>query len=118
MSIRERDYIASAVIIGRSGSDILLHEVLPGAISPVLVSLSFRVGGAILQESGLSFLGAGIRPPQASWGCIISDAQNLSVLMLMPWVWVPSAALITLTMVAFQFVGEGLRDAVDPNLRL
>lgn len=116
LSIRKRDYIASAVTIGRSGSDILLHEILPSAMNPVLVSLSFRVGGSILQESGLSFLGAGIRPPKASWGCIISDAQSPSVLMLKPWVWAPSAILITLTMISFQFVGEGIRDAADPNL--
>ncbi|MBQ9348237.1 MAG: ABC transporter permease [Oscillibacter sp.] len=118
LSVREREYIASAVSIGRSDFDILVHEILPESISPVLVSLSFRAGGAILQESGLSFLGAGIRPPQASWGGIISAAQDLSVLMRFPWVWMPSCILIILTMASVTFVGEGLRDALDPRMKL
>ena len=118
LSIREKDYIASAVTIGRSDRDILIHEILPGSLSPVLVSLSFRAVGAILQESGLSFLGAGIRPPQASWGGIISAAQDLTVLMRTPWIWAPSGILIVLTMASFQFMGEGLRDALDPRMKL
>ena len=118
LSIREKDYIASALSIGRSDFDILLHEILPGVLSPVFVSLSFQSGSAILQESGLSFLGSGIRPPQASWGGIISAAQDLSVLTRMPWVWAPSGTLIVLTVIAFHFVGEGMRDALDPRMKL
>lgn len=118
LSIREKEYIDSAVSIGRTDADILIHEILPSSLSPVFVSLSFRAGGAILQESGLSFLGAGIRPPEASWGGIIAAAQDLSILMLKPWIWAPSAILITLTMIAFNFVGEGLRDAFDPRMKL
>ena len=118
LSIREKEYIDSAVSIGRTDFEILRREILPGVSSPVLVALSLRAGSAILQESGLSFLGAGIRPPQASWGGIIYAAQDLSVLTRMPWVWAPSGVLIVLTIVAFHFVGEGLRDALDPKMKL
>ena len=117
LSIREKEYIDSAVSIGRTDFEILIREILPGVVSPVLVSLSLRSGGAILQESGLSFLGAGIRPPQASWGGIIYAAQDLSVLTRMPWVWAPSGTLIVLTVAAFHFVGEGMRDALDPKMK-
>ena len=118
LSIREKEYIDSAVVIGRTDFEILRREILPGVASPVLVALSLRAGSAILQESGLSFLGAGIRPPQASWGGIIYAAQDLSVLTRMPWVWAPSGSLIVLTIVAFHFVGEGLRDTLDPKMKL
>ena len=118
LSIREKDYVDNAVSIGRSDFQILQHDILPGALSPVFVSLSFRSGEAILQESGLSFLGVGIRPPQASWGGIISAAQDLSILTRMPWVWIPSGLLIVLTVISFHYVGEGLRDALDPHMNL
>ncbi|MBQ9521526.1 MAG: ABC transporter permease [Oscillospiraceae bacterium] len=116
LSIREKEYIDSALSIGRNDFEILSHEILPGVLSPVFVSLSFRSGSAILQESGLSFLGAGISPPQASWGGIIFAAQDLSVLTRMPWIWAPSGILIVLTVVAFHFVGQGLRDTLDPKM--
>ena len=118
LSIREKEYVDSAMSIGRSDLQILARDILPGVISPVLVSLSLQSGSAILQESGLSFLGVGIRPPQASWGAIIYAAQDLSILTRMPWVWAPSAVLIVLTVVSFHFVGEGLRDALDPRMKL
>ena len=118
LSIREKEYIDGAVSIGRTDFEILSHEILPGVLSPVFVSISFRSGGAILQESGLSFLGAGIRPPQASWGSIISAAQDLSVLTRTPWVWAPSGLLIVLTIMSFQFLGQGLRDTLDPKMKL
>ncbi len=118
LSIRKKDYIESAMSIGRSDFEILWHDILPEALSPVLISISFMSGNAILQESGLSFLGAGIRPPQASWGGVISAAQDLSILTRMPWVWAPSAILIVLTVISFHFLGEGLRDALDPHMKL
>ena len=118
LSIREKDYIDSALSIGRTDLDILRREILPGVLSPVFVSLSFQSGNAILQESALSFLGSGLRPPRASWGGIIYAAQDLSILTRKPWVWVPSGILIVLTVIAFHFVGEGMRDALDPRMKL
>ncbi len=116
VSIREQDYIASAVTIGESEWQILTREILPGVLSPVLASLSFQAGGAVLLGSALSYLGAGIPSPWASWGSIISAAQDISVLTGAPWVWVPSGTLIVLTSASLHFIGRGLRDALDPKM--
>ena len=70
-----------------------------------------------MTESGLSFLGVGIQAPQASWGNIINAATDLSVLMLRPWVWMPAGVLIVMTVVSFNFIGEGIRDALDPKMK-
>lgn len=86
LSIREREYIQATKAIGMSTPKILLSEVLPNAIPPVWANISFRVAGAILTESSLSFLGMGVQTPQASWGNIIFAAQNLLVLTARPWV--------------------------------
>jgi peptide/nickel transport system permease protein len=117
VSIRKKEYIESAKAAGCSDFYIIFHEILPNAISPVWVLLSFRVGGAITTESSLSFLGVGIQPPQASWGNIINAATELSVLMLRPWVWMPAGFLIVMTVISFNFIGEGVRDALDPKMK-
>ncbi len=116
VAIRNKEYVDAARITGRTDLDIMFHEILPNAIGPVWVILSFRVGGAILTESGLSFLGVGIQTPQASWGNLINAAQDLTVLMLRPWMWIPPGILIILNVVAFNFIGEGVRDALDPKM--
>ena len=111
LSIREREYIQATKAIGMSTPKILLSEVLPNAIPPVWANISFRVAGAILTESSLSFLGMGVQTPQASWGNIIFAAQNLLVLTARPWVWFPPGICIILVVVGFNFIGEGVRDA-------
>ena len=117
LSIREREYIQATKAIGMSTPKILLSEVLPNAIPPVWANISFRVAGAILTESSLSFLGMGVQTPQASWGNIIFAAQNLLVLTARPWVWVPPGICIILVVVGFNFIGEGVRDALDPKTK-
>ena len=109
LSIREREYIQATKAIGMSTPKILLSEVLP--------NISFRVAGAILTESSLSFLGMGVQTPQASWGNIIFAAQNLLVLTARPWVWFPPGICIILVVVGFNFIGEGVRDALDPKTK-
>ena len=115
LSIREREYIQATKAIGMSTPKILLSEVLPNAIPPVWANISFRVAGAILTESSLSFLG--VQTPQASWGNIIFAAQNLLVLTARPWVWFPPGICIILVVVGFNFIGEGVRDALDPKTK-
>ncbi|MEG1240334.1 MAG: ABC transporter permease subunit, partial [Oscillospiraceae bacterium] len=88
----------------------------PNAIAPVFSALPLRVGRAILSESSLSFLGVGIRTPQASWGQTIGYATNLSVLVGRPWVWLPPALCIVATVISCQLIGDGLRDAFDPKM--
>ena len=117
LSIREREYIQATKAIGMSTPKILLSEVLPNAIPPVWANISFRVAGAILTESSLSFLGMGVQTPQASWGNIIFAAQNLLVLTSRPWVWFPPGICIILVVVGFNFIGEGVRDALDPKTK-
>lgn len=117
LSIREREYIQATKAIGTSTPKILLSEVLPNAIPPVWANISFRVAGAILTESSLSFLGMGVQTPQASWGNIIFAAQNLLVLTARPWVWFPPGICIILVVVGFNFIGEGVRDALDPKTK-
>ena len=117
LSIREREYIQATKAIGMSTPKILLSEVLPNAIPPVWANISFRVAGAILTESSLSFLGMGVQTPQASWGNIIIAAQNLLVLTARPWVWFPPGICIILVVVGFNFIGEGVRDALDPKTK-
>jgi len=117
LSIREREYIEAARAVGQRTGPILFSEVLPNAIPPVWANLSFRVAGAVLTESSLSFLGMGVQTPQASWGNIIFAAQNLLVLTARPWVWLPPGICIILVVIGFNFIGEGVRDALDPETR-
>lgn len=117
LSIREREYIQAARAVGVSTKKILFSEVLPNAIPPVWANISFRVAGAILTESSLSFLGMGVQTPQASWGNIIFAAQNLLVLTARPWVWLPPGICIILVVIGFNFIGKGVRDALDPKTK-
>ena len=117
LSIREREYIQAARAVGVSTKKILFSEVLPNAIPPVWANISFRVAGAILTESSLSFLGMGVQTPQASWGNIIFAAQNLLVLTARSWVWLPPGICIILVVIGFNFIGEGVRDALDPKTK-
>ena len=117
LSIREREYIQAARAVGVSTKKILFSEVLPNAIPPVWANISFWVAGAILTESSLSFLGMGVQTPQASWGNIIFAAQNLLVLTARPWVWLPPGICIILVVIGFNFIGEGVRDALDPKTK-
>lgn len=117
LSIREREYIQAAKAVGMKTIPILFGEVLPNAIPPVWANISFRVAGAILTESSLSFLGMGVQTPEASWGNIIFAAQNLLVLTARPWVWIPPGICIILIVVGFNFIGEGVRAALDPKTK-
>ena len=117
LSIREQEYIQAAKTAGIPTIKILFSEVLPNAIPPVWANISFRVAGAILTESSLSFLGMGVQTPQASWGNIIFAAQNLLVLTARPWVWLPPGICIILVVIGFNFIGEGVRSALDPKTR-
>ncbi|MEG2420987.1 MAG: ABC transporter permease [Oscillospiraceae bacterium] len=115
LTIRTMPYVVGARALGASHRRILVKTVLPNAIAPVWAALPLRVGRAILSESSLSFLGVGIRTPQASWGQTIGYATNLTVLTQRPWVWLPPALCIILTVVSCQLIGDGLRDCFDPK---
>lgn len=115
LRLRESDYATAARATGLSDRRIMFRHLLPNSLSPVLVSATFGIAGAILTESALSFLGFGVPPPTASWGELLSQSQRY---VDRAW-WLiifPGAAIFT-TMTAFNLVGEGLRDAMDPRLR-
>ena len=115
LTVREREYVLAARALGGRWTTILRRNVLPNAVGPVWAGLPLRVGRAILSESSLSFLGVGIRTPQASWGSLIQYATNTAVFVGRPWIWVPPAVCIVVTVVSLQWVGDGLRNALDPR---
>jgi peptide/nickel transport system permease protein len=86
-------------------------------MGPILVGATFGVATAILSESGLSFLGLGVQPPTASWGQMLNAAQSLTILEQKPWLWMPPGAMILVSVLCINFIGDGLRDALDPRLR-
>ena len=115
LAVRDREYVVAARALGARTGTILRRNVLPNVISPVWCSIPLRAGRAILSESSLSFLGVGIRAPQASWGNLMQSAASLAVLTGRPWVWLPPGLLIILTVVCLQILGNALRDAMDPR---
>jgi len=116
LAVREELYVMSSEAAGARSSRIILKDVLPNIMSPVIVNATFGVARAILIEAGLSFLGMGVQPPTASWGNMLNDAQSLSILETMPWMWVPPGLMIFVATISINFVGDGLRDALDPKL--
>jgi peptide/nickel transport system permease protein len=88
---------------------------LPNVVAPVTVAATLGVAGAILTETSLSFLGLGVQPPTASWGNMLSAATSTNVLARMPWLWLPPGLCIALSVLAINFIGDGLRDALDPR---
>ena len=113
LSIRERDYIRASVAGGAGARFIMSKHVVPNVMSHLIVVSTIALPGMILGESAISFLGLGIQPPLTSWGLLIRDAQNLNAVLLSTWIMVPGLAII-LTVAAFNFLGDGLRDAADP----
>lgn len=115
LSLRQRDYSEASRALGASRGRIMFRHILPNTMAPIIVSATLRVGGGILAESGLSFLGLGTQPPNVSWGQMLSNGKSL--LKTAPWlVWPPGLAIILVVM-AFNFVGDGLRDAFDPKMK-
>lgn len=115
LSLREQDFIIAARAVGVPDRRIALRHILPNTIAEVVVAGTFGVATAILIEAGLSFLGLGVQPPMASWGNMLIDAQSLTILETMPWLWIPPGLMIALAVLSINFVGDGLRDALDPR---
>jgi oligopeptide transport system permease protein len=115
LSLKERDYVTAARALGASDWRIAVQHLLPNTLSPVIVAITFAVPGAIFAEAALSFIGVGLPPPTTSLGRLVNDGRayvqsNPSVIMF-------PAAAISLLMLSFTFIGDGLRDALDPRTR-
>ena len=113
LSVREREFVRAARALGAGSSRIMLVHILPNVVSPIIVATTLSIGNIILLESVLSFLGLGIQPPIASWGNMLTGAQELIWDAPMLAVW--PGLLIFLTVMAFNFLGDGLQDALDPR---
>lgn len=116
LRLKQLDFIESARCAGASDARILLRHLLPNALAPVIVSATLFVGSAILSESTISYFGLGIQPPMPSWGNMLLNAQ--SYLWTAPWLAIYPGLAIFVTVLSFNLVGDGLRDALDPRLRL
>lgn len=116
LKLKEEEFVWAARSLGMSDVRIMFLHILPNAAAPIIVAATLGIGGVILAESGLSFLGLGIQPPIPSWGNMLQGAQSLSIMVLAPWYPLFPGLMILLTVLSFNFVGDGLRDALDPKL--
>ncbi len=116
LSLKQQEFILAARAMGASDRRLIFRQLLPNALAPVLVAATLNVATAILLESSLSYLGYGIQPPTASWGNMLNNAQTY--VLYAPWVAIYPGVMITVTVLSFNFAGDGLRDALDPRLTL
>ncbi len=117
LKVREYDFVQAARALGASDARILLTHILPNAIQPLIVQASLGMAGAVLSEASLSFLGLGVPPPAPSWGVMIEEARDLSTLQAAPHALICPGIAIALTVLAFNFIGDCLREYLDPRQR-
>ncbi|WP_026620439.1 peptide/nickel transport system permease protein (plasmid) [Ensifer sp. WSM1721] len=113
LALREEDYVLAAQLMGARGSRIIARHLVPGFMSHLIATATISIPGMILGETALSFLGLGLRPPITSWGILLTEAKSVSVIAFYPWLLFPTIPVI-LVILAFNFLGDGLRDAADP----
>lgn len=113
LSLREEDYVVAAQLLGANSSRVIRRHLIPGFMSHLIASATLTVPGMILGETALSFLGIGLRPPITSWGILLTEARSINIIALYPWLLFPVVPVI-LVILAFNFLGDGLRDAADP----
>jgi len=116
LKLRTREFTEAARAIGANDARILARHLIPNSLAPVIVAATLTVGGAILSAAALSFLGIGIQPPTPSWGNMLQNAQDF--IWTTPWLAIWPGAMIFLTVLCFNFLGDGLRDALDPRLKM
>lgn len=114
LALREEDYVLAARLLGAGPARIIGRHLIPGFMSHLIASATITIPGMILGETALSFLGLGIRAPAVSWGVLLNDAQNINVVVLYPWLMLPVVPVMVVIL-AFSFLGDGLRDAADPH---
>jgi peptide/nickel transport system permease protein len=116
LSLREEDFVMAARLAGSSELRIITRHMVPSFTSHIIAAMTLAIPSMILAETSLSFLGLGLRPPAISWGVLLQEAQNVQSVALAPWLLTPGIAVVV-TVLAFNFMGDGLRDAADPYSR-
>jgi peptide/nickel transport system permease protein len=117
LSLKKRDFVEAAIATGETKASTIFYHVLPNAIAPITVIATLDIANNILAESSLSFLGLGIQPPTPSWGNMLTSAQELTTVMDYLWIVIFPGSFIVLTVLAVNFIGDGLRDALDPRMK-
>ena len=117
LSLIRRDFAEAARCIGAKDARIIFKHILPNAMGPIIVSATMGIANAILMESAMSFFGLGVQPPTPSWGNMLTNAQELNTMLLSPWKAFYPGIFIFVTVLSFNFFGDGLRDALDPRLK-
>lgn len=115
LNLRETNFIKSNIVAGMPLRHILFSEILPNTVAPILIYATSVLALSMLDEAALSFLGMGVQPPTASLGNMLNGAQSLTVLTKQPWLWLPPGLLIVVLVMAINFIGDALRDALDPS---
>jgi len=115
LSLREHEYVLASKATGAGPLWLMTRHIIPATLPPVSVAATLAVAQAIGLEATMSFLGLGVQPPAASWGNMLTDAQSLTVVRSQPWLWLPPGIAVAITVLAVNFIGDGLRDAVDPR---
>lgn len=115
LSLRETNFVKGSIVAGMPTRHILFSDILPNTVAPILVYATSVMALSMLDEASLSFLGMGVQPPAASLGNMLNSAQSLTVLTRQPWLWIPPGLLIVILVVSINFVGDALRDAMDPS---
>lgn len=118
LNLREMNFVKSSIVAGMPLKHILFSEILPNTIAPVLIYATSVLALSVLDEAALSFLGMGVQPPTASLGNMLNGAESLTVLTEQPWLWIPPGILIIVLVMAINFIGDALRDALDPGSSL
>ena len=113
LSLRDKDFVTAAALLGASKVRIIFRHMVPSFMSHIIASSTLMIPFIIISETSLSFLGLGLRPPAISWGVMLQAAQNIQTIALTPWQLIP-AAFVIVAVLAFNFLGDGLRDAADP----
>jgi len=115
LNLRESNFVKGSIVAGMPLKHILFSEILPNTVAPILVYATSVLALSMLDEAALSFLGLGVQPPTASLGNMLNGAESLTVLTRQPWLWIPPGVLIVVLVMAINFIGDALRDALDPN---
>lgn len=117
LSLKQREFIEAGRVLGLNSFEMITRHLLPNLLAPLIVYTTLAIANGILLEAGLSFLGMGVRQPQPSWGNMLTAAQSMRVLQSQWWLWIPPGLMVFLTVLSINFLGDGLRDGLDPKLK-